>query len=71
MLAISHTIWSYTSANVSRRSISAPYRFSATGTGILGYSLSEPVSAYGIFSLKAGLTSDSGFHCSPYRDLKT
>ena len=38
-----YTIWSYTSANVSRRSISAPYRFSATETGILGYSLSEPV----------------------------
>jgi len=27
------------------------------------------LSAYGIFSLKAGLTSDSGFHCSPYKDL--
>jgi hypothetical protein len=36
------------------------------GNGLTG---SLRLSAHGIFSLKAGLTSDSGFHCSPYRDL--
>jgi hypothetical protein len=29
------------------------------------------LSAYGTFSLKVGLISDSGFHWSPYRDLYT
>ena len=38
-----YTIWSYTAETQNRRTVSAPYRFSATGTDIAGYDLSEPV----------------------------
>jgi len=38
-----YTISSYTAEDQDRRTITAPFRFSATGVGILGYDLTEPV----------------------------
>ena len=47
----------------------APFRYPWSFSGWNRLTGSLRLSAYGIFSLKAGLISDSGFHCSPYKDL--
>ena len=38
-----YTISTYTNENQNRRTINAAFRFSATGVGILGYDLTEPI----------------------------
>jgi hypothetical protein len=56
-----YTISSYTNENNNRRTVSAPFRFTATGTDILGYDLTEPI-FLPVFNSSAPIGTYLDFH---------